>query len=346
MAYAYIDDYPHRMGGHCGSGALRDLLEWAGLGWDGPPGEGLVLGLGGGLSFSYIRFPDARPPVYFVGRSGSMELDLCRRLGIETRRLHADDADEGWRRITREVDAGRPVMIWADIAELPYLRVRLSNTRHSIVVIGYDTDRGVAWVVDNDREAVQEIPVEALMRAHGSDGFLGPNRHATYPMRFPKSLPELLPAARDAAASAAASLRSGELLFDRATRRAAQVIVSGLDGVRVFADDLARWPRLLDADSLEAALQAIPVFVEKAGTGGGFFRRLEAEFCADVARLTGDRAFAAAADALHACAEAWSTLAARTASGEIAVVSAAAAELPGVETRAVEALETAGGSAP
>ena len=24
-------DYPHRQAGHCGSGALRDLLEWAGL---------------------------------------------------------------------------------------------------------------------------------------------------------------------------------------------------------------------------------------------------------------------------------------------------------------------------
>ena len=27
-------DYPHRQAGHCGSGALRDLLEWAGLGWE------------------------------------------------------------------------------------------------------------------------------------------------------------------------------------------------------------------------------------------------------------------------------------------------------------------------
>ena len=27
-------DYPHRQAGHCGSGALRDLMEWeARLGW-------------------------------------------------------------------------------------------------------------------------------------------------------------------------------------------------------------------------------------------------------------------------------------------------------------------------
>lgn len=33
------------MAGHRGSGALRDLMEWAGLGWDGIPSQGLTFGL-------------------------------------------------------------------------------------------------------------------------------------------------------------------------------------------------------------------------------------------------------------------------------------------------------------
>src|SRR3546814_20022312 len=37
-----IEGYPHQIGGHCGSGAMRDLLHWHGLGWDGPPSEGLT----------------------------------------------------------------------------------------------------------------------------------------------------------------------------------------------------------------------------------------------------------------------------------------------------------------
>ncbi|WP_231857374.1 BtrH N-terminal domain-containing protein, partial [Tsukamurella tyrosinosolvens] len=41
------------MGGHCGSGAMRDLMEWTGLGFDGPPDEGLVFALGGALSLTY-----------------------------------------------------------------------------------------------------------------------------------------------------------------------------------------------------------------------------------------------------------------------------------------------------
>lgn len=48
-------DYPHRKGGNCGSGAIRDLLDWAKLGWGGAPGEGLVFALSGALDFTYMR---------------------------------------------------------------------------------------------------------------------------------------------------------------------------------------------------------------------------------------------------------------------------------------------------
>ena len=344
MKCVQISNYPHRMGGHCGSGALRDLLEWAGLGWDGPPGEGLVFGLGGGLSFMYMRVSELTPPIYLVGRNGDMELDFCHRLGIKTERRQTDDPDEGWRWVADEIDAGRPVMIWADIAELPYLRVRLSNTRHDIVVIGYDERRSVARVVDNDREEVQEVPLKALARARASHGFPDPNRHATYPIRFPDRLPELLPVARDAAASAARNMRGTDAtLFDPADLPADGVVASGLKGVNIFVDDLATWGDSLTDDQLNASLRVLPVFVEKAGTGGGLFRRLEAEFCAEVARLTGDRSFARAADVLLDCANAWSRLATYAAADQLdwRALVVHAEQLPSSEQRAVQALEEA-----
>lgn len=75
-----LEGYPHRMAGHCGSGALRDLLEWAGLAWGGEAAaEGLVFGLGGALHFSYMRVPGLTPPVYLVGRSTSMSPPLPTR---------------------------------------------------------------------------------------------------------------------------------------------------------------------------------------------------------------------------------------------------------------------------
>ncbi len=96
MSRIIIEPYPHQLGGHCGSGALRDLLHWAGRRWDSLPSEGLVFGLGGGLSFLYARYPGLTPPIYLVGRNGDMELDFCRRLNIQTRRQQTDDPDQAW----------------------------------------------------------------------------------------------------------------------------------------------------------------------------------------------------------------------------------------------------------
>ncbi|RAY15453.1 PRTRC system protein E [Actinomadura craniellae] len=316
-------------------------MEWAGLGWDGPPDEGLVFGLGGDLAFTYVR-TGANP--FFVGRGPDLELRFCDRLGIATRRDQTDDPAEGWRWVTGQLDAGRPVMVWADIADLPYLRVRLSNARHDIVVIGYDDE--AAWVVDNDRADVQRVPLAALAKARDSHGFGGPNRHATYPMGFPAALPDLLPAARDAAAAGVAGLRGDQTTGALPPPPGETLLGTGLSGVEVFAADVAAWPDALDPGELAAARAALPVFIEKAGTGGGMFRRLQADFCRDVARLTGDRPFAAAADAYAACAAAWSALAAlaRDPGTDHAALTRTAFALPALERAAVESLAAAAGS--
>lgn len=339
-------DYPHRSAGHCGSGALRDLLEWSRLGWDGPPSEGLVFGLGGDLAFSYLCLPGLTPPIYLVGRGGDLEVDLLRRVGAQVELAQTDDPEQGWAWVREELDAGRPVMVWADIAELPYLRVRLQMTRHDIVLIGYDDGLQVAYVVDNDREDVQSVPYEALARARASTGFPVPTRHATFRVQWPSALPDLRGAAADAFAASAAGMHNGSAQFEVGAVPAGAVVGSGVSGVAVFAEDVARWPEVLDEASLEAAVRALPVFIDKAGTGGSLFRRLQAQCLSDVSALTGDAATRSASGVLAECAAAWAGLA-KAAAGPDNVrqradgAAAAAARLPQLEARAVEALETA-----
>lgn len=190
--------YPHRLGGHCGSGAQRDLLAWAGLGWNGPPSEGLTFTLSGALDFSYLRSSELRPPLYLVGRGSDLETDLPTRLGATVDARSTDDPELGWKWVTNEIDSGRPVMAWADIAELPYLRVKLRMSRHDIVVIGYDDDAEIAHVVDNDREQTQLVPYAALARARASTSFPVPTRHTTFLIEWPEGLPPLRNVAADA----------------------------------------------------------------------------------------------------------------------------------------------------
>jgi hypothetical protein len=326
-------DIPHRVAGHCGSGAFRDLLAWARLGYGAEPSEALVFGLAGGLAFGYLRAAALTPPVYLIGRDGVMEESFCRRLGValDLRRTDDPPAAAGW--VHDELDAGHPVMVWADIGELPYLRVKLRNTHHDLVVVGYDDDLGEVYVADNDRAELQTVPADAFARARSSPAFPGPTRNATFVLRFPERLPPLHDAARDACAAAARNLRSGgDGIVD--------MTADGVEGVQRFVDDVGSWPDLFDREELAAALWAVGILVEKAGTGGGLFRRLQADFLAEVHAATGDQAFAAAATAYDAAARAWSAAATGDAPAPSwAALRAALAPLPELERRGLEALE-------
>ena len=143
-------------------------MDWGGK---GPPDEGLVFALGGSLGLAYLRSNDLVPPLYLVGRGADFEIDLPRRLGGQVHVLTTDDPSEGWSWVLDEIDAGRPSLVWGDIAELPYLQVQLQMSRHDIVVIGYDEAKGIAFVVDNDRAEVQEVPLDSLARARSSTSF-------------------------------------------------------------------------------------------------------------------------------------------------------------------------------
>ncbi|WP_278259593.1 DUF4872 domain-containing protein [Nocardioides convexus] len=48
---------------------------------------------------------------------------------------------------------------------------------------------------------------------------------------------------------------------------------TGLAAVDLFADDLPRWPEVFPDDVLHLLLLGLSAFVEKAGTGGGLFRK-------------------------------------------------------------------------
>ena len=118
-------------------------------------------------------------------------------------------------------------------------------------------------------------------------------------------------------------------------------------GVQLFADDLRCWPELFDEDALAAALFGLGAFIEKAGTGGGLFRVLQAQGCQHIADFLGDEAAAAAATAAGEAAKLWSGVAATAADATSPLrercLAAAdlAAKLPEAELRLADALDRA-----
>jgi hypothetical protein len=297
------DPLVHRRAGHCGSGALRDILEHRGLRYgEAPLSEGAVFGLAGGLGCFFAEFPSIKPPFYLVGRTGDLERDIAPNLGAGLDVRHTDDAAEGWSWVVAEVDAGRPPMVWADIARLEYLRVKMSNTRHDIVVADYDLDAGIAWIADNDRDELQACSLESLAAARHSDGFPGPNRHTTFIYNWPAELPGPDVACRAGLTRAIANMRHQPPAVGGLPGAA------GLAAIDAFADSYPRWPETFEG-GLDDALGGLWVFIVKAGTAGAMFRSLHLTFLDDFAELLGDERLRRAASVYRELTEAWIELA-------------------------------------
>ena len=90
---------------------------------------------------------------------------------------------------------------------------------------------------------------------------------------------------RPISAAAAMTTAAGPSIV---TGRESAVGATGLGAVDLFAEDLPQWPEVFPDDVLDLVLQGLSAFVEKAGTGGGLFRRLLSSGASDIARLTGD----------------------------------------------------------
>lgn len=307
---APLTTFPHQRAGHCGSGALRDLLELHGLDYGaGPLNEGAVFGLGGGLGFLYLEMPGMKPPIYLVGRGADLERDIAEHLALGLDVRDTDDPETGWQWVRDEIDAGRPPMVWADIGHLDYLRVRMHNTRHDIVVAGYDETDGIAWIADNDRDELQACSLESLARARNSDAFPGPNRHTTFVYEWPDELRPPEEATRLALRRAVDNMRDGGEPLAGLTG------AFGLAGIDAFATHYPKWPATF-GDGLVGALKGLRVFIVKAGTAGAMFRSLHATFLHDMAELLGDDALRALAETYDALADSWRELAVHAEQGD------------------------------
>lgn len=305
-----VTSFPHRRAGHCGSGALRDLLEHRALDFgDGPLSEGEVFGLGAGLGFLYVEAPSMRPPIYLVGRTAGYELDIAANLGFGVDVCRTVDPEEGHEMLRRALREDGPTMVWADIMHLDYLRVKLHNTRHDIVIVDLDEHDEIAYIADNDRDDIQACSLSSLRRARNSDAFPGPNENAMFRYKWPARLPAPRDAVRSAVESAVSNMNGGGRPL------AGLEGMAGLVGVDRFVKAYTLWPQTL-GEALPTALGALCIFITKAGTGGSMFRSLHCEFLTKAAARLDSRSLADAAETYNALAESWVELARLAAAGD------------------------------
>ncbi|CAL9394488.1 hypothetical protein SUDANB6_01329 [Streptomyces sp. enrichment culture] len=269
-----------RLGAHCETSTLRNMLHHAGADISEP----MLFGLGQGIDFQYRDAPEpGRAAPMLTGRIGPAALsrNACAALGVELRESRAPDSEAARAEVVKLLEAGHVVGVSVDIFHLDYFSSRTHFASHYIAVYGLGDS--LAHVVDTEQQGgAQTLPEESLRRARGSgEGFMpSPN----WQMHV-----ERLPARLTGDTDAVLRERIWDAIRDTAERMAGdQGTCRGLGALRRAASEVAGW-----GDALAAAEETVPGvgrFWRFAGTGGANFRKLYRAFLHEARQRTGDAA--------------------------------------------------------
>ncbi|MEA2189043.1 MAG: hypothetical protein QOK16_4054 [Solirubrobacteraceae bacterium] len=301
-AAGIANGFQHRVAAHAASGALRDLLEHHHLSYSPEPlSEGAVFGLSGALDLRVRIAATAVPAIDLDGRTPSLEIELCRHLGLAADWCATDDARAGWELLHAELGSGYPTLVRADVGALNYRDAHCHDTRHAIVVTSYDPEAGVVWVADQCFPDPQRCTLNALAAARRSDGWPRPTRHALLRMRPPSRLGDPRKAIAAGLTRTVRSMRDPSVC-EHPNERAGLAAIDAID---------ATWPQLpeMTGSALGQTLAALRFRIRDGGTGGALYRSLHARFLHDAAALLGSPQLGQAALHCDDLADAWRALA-------------------------------------
>jgi Butirosin biosynthesis protein H, N-terminal/Domain of unknown function (DUF4872) len=273
-----VPGFVHTPGHHCGSTALRNLLDFHGV----EISEEMAFGLGAGAGFYYLAMEDSSPSRWFNGRTARLEETFRELTGaaLELRTFPAEDGEDAWEAARSQVDAGRPALLLTDIYHLDHYGNSAHFPGHAVVLAGYDEE--VAHLSDTAFEELQTTRLENLARARHSG-------HPAYPLEGHMfTVGEAIDRGRLEAA------------VPRAITRAASEMLAppfgpfaGVPALERLAEEAGSWPALVE-DWQWCARFAYQV-IERRGTGGGCFRLMYSRFLEEAGREQAPLAAEAAA---------------------------------------------------
>ena len=286
---ALLRQHCHRTGVHCGSSAIRDLLEFHGLEMT----EAFCFGLGAGLGITYVEIPDSATPFIVHVRSMGFEEKVFDTLGVPFEWSSYPDKGAATNDLHRALRDGVPALLLTDIYHLPYFGSKTHFPGHAIVAWQLDEARDEVLVSDTERPGLIPVPATNLADARFSTSppFI---HHGS--LFAPQSLKMEVSAER-----------VGNAIIDNARALANGGPYSGLAALDTWIAALPQWQA---NDNWRWLLRFAYQVIEKRGTGGGGFRTMYAEFLLEAGEMLPAVRAAKLVELMQRSAAAWSGLAA------------------------------------
>jgi len=270
-----IEGYRNVPGEHCGSTAMRNLLQhYCGLELT----EEEVFGLGSGLDFLIMETELFAPGILMFGRGPTMEVDVADALAVDYQEQIELDDERAWKVVKGEVLAGRPTMLSGDIFYLDYRKSKVHFPAHRYVLVGFEDDKETAWIADRRDPEPQACSYVGLRKSRNPPDFM--STFNTWGKFYGTEVGRSLPEAFEHAIGKTVSRMRGEStghtqIFELVARGKPFRLTTGLAGLEHLRDMIPDWAGSeLAPQSARYAADCIEAF----GTGGGNFRNLYAGF--------------------------------------------------------------------
>ncbi|MFG3274769.1 BtrH N-terminal domain-containing protein [Streptomyces luteogriseus] len=278
------------VGNHCESTTLVNLLRQREVDLS----ESLIFGLAGGLSFIYWR--TKQMPTPFVGgriKPDTLSENLANALKLRLSVHETSSVKRAKEHLLAELESGTIVGLKLDRYFLDYSTDDFRFAAHYVACVGYDDDRFA--LVETQPLGLQWALGESLETARNARGPMS-SRNRAFTLDLPKGgLPDLGKAARKGIKKAAEDFLNPPISN------------FGHKGMHKVADLMPQW--LDDLDSPADSLPEICTIMEDAGTGGGLFRTMWAEFLAETADITGTGEYQEISDAYREVSKKWTEVA-------------------------------------
>ncbi|EDX90457.1 DUF4872 domain-containing protein [Alcanivorax sp. VBW004] len=280
--------HTHRPGRHCGSSAIRDLLEFHGLNLT----EAFCFGLGAGLGITYVEIPGTDTPFIVHVRSMGFEETVFSTLGVPFRWETWQDKCAAADALDAHLDAGRPALLLTDIFYLPYFKSSTHFPGHAIVAWQRAEKGETMLVSDTERPGLLEVPRDKLVEARFS---LSP------PFIHHGSLfaPESVSVQVSAENVRSAIVKNADNLLQGSRNH-------GIQALTTWIQELPRWKAV---DKWQWLLRFAYQVIEKRGTGGSGFRAMYSEFLDEASEIVPEIHEAGLVELMRTSAAAWSALA-------------------------------------
>jgi len=284
----------HKLGSHCTTAAMHDILAYAGADYS----EDLCFGLGCGLGFSYYKIPDM--PLYsFNGRTRYLERMLCSIIGVEYEIFPEISNDEMWNLFVYASNNNIPLLLSLDWNHIDYLVQRFRGAitdkillaeHNNILVRASDKD---ACFVEYFSNKLHVIPRDTLLMALNSKIEKKAIANLFYFFHIPEAFIEI-----SIALINAIYYNMHDMLFGFGSN-------FGLTGMKKFFAEFLRWPDIMSSDEFKRnCIMAFTSF-EKWGNGGGNFRLMYSRFLKAASEILKDKVLLEIANAYGDLSRNW-----------------------------------------